>query len=65
MPWFPNRQTCRILKISSRCLTQSEPALHTPDVQNPQNKQPMSEPAFDSPDVQDSQNKLPMSEPAF
>ena len=35
----------------------------SPDVQNPQNKQPMSEPALHTPDVQDPQNKQPMSQP--
>ena len=38
----------------------SEPALNSPDAQDPQNKQPMSEPALNSPDAQDPQNKRPI-----
>ena len=42
----------------------SEPALHTPDVQGPQNKLLMPEQPFDMPDAQDPQNKQLMSEQA-
>ena len=56
------------LQILKRLEAQAAPdavVSELPDVQNPQNKQPISEPALHTPDVQDPQNKLQMSEPAL
>ena len=62
MQWFQNRQIWQNFQNKRQM---SEPALHTPDVQDPQNKQPMPEQQpFDTPDEQDPQNKLPVPEPA-
>ena len=61
MQWFQNHQPemWKILKILFNKREMSELALHTPDVQDPQNKLLMPEQTFDMPDVQDPQNEWP------